>query len=177
MTYIYINDDIVRDPKQVLAALAEPIRRRSEFVERVAQIRGVAQPTAARHGYTPRQWIEWYEKEPLTDDDFETTLAREDPCEVDPQKCKRGAFKAEVRNTCFNFQFAMGLLRHPAGSIHTLLELWREYMNSTGYNAEKERSRKVGTADDAAVARKAARVAAKGEVKRLRSQMKRAEFL
>jgi len=181
MTHIYFNDAIVRDPEQVVAALAEPIRRRRDYVTRLAQSRGVAQPTAARDGYTQTEWIDWYEQNPLTEYDFKKCLDEwKNDVQLHPKTCakiakneeeegnrrdkkrklreyKRGAFKAEVRNTCLSFQLALGLLQHPPGSIHTLLEHWRQYMNSAGYQAEKERSRKVDESDESDVARKAAR--------------------
>jgi hypothetical protein len=67
MTQIYIKGAIVRDSEQVLAALAEPIRRRRAYVDRVAHSRSGVERTHA-------EWIRWYEHNPLTEDDFKACL-------------------------------------------------------------------------------------------------------
>jgi hypothetical protein len=199
MTTIHIEGTIVRDPKQVLAALAEPIRRRRAYVDHVAHSRGVAQPTASRGQYAAKEWIHWYQNNPLTEEDFEaclnqwksdlqleeTTLAKIEKEEAEGKKGfrkkirgrRRGAFKGELKKACINYQLALGLLKHPPVSIHTLLKYWSEYMMSPGYQQEKNRSRKVDEEDEAAVAQKEARIEVKSKLYKLRHKMKQVQAL
>jgi hypothetical protein len=188
----------------VLDALAEPIRRRSAYVARVAHSRGVAQPTAARDRYNPAEWTQaewthWYENNPLTEKDFtacldewksdvqleEKTLAKiaKEGAEGSRaykeklRECMRSAFKVEVKDSCPNYQLALGLLQHPPGSIHTLLDYWRKYMISSGYQEEKERSRKLKAGENAAVLQKAARTEVKKKLDELRHKKRQVEAL
>ena len=50
------------------------IRVREDMVHRIANNRGVSQPADTQGGLTVQQYLDWYKKEPLSNDDFEWAL-------------------------------------------------------------------------------------------------------
>ena len=160
LAQIYLNDNVVRDQEQVLAVLAEPIRRRRAYVSVVATRRGVAQHAADQgYGYTPQQWAEWYENNPLSEHEFQEALkqwkdnfpihgstlgkiAEQEAYDKRASKARarrtRGqAFKVHVKDTCAHYPLAMAVLSHPPATVKTLLQSWATYLISPDYLDER----------------------------------------
>ena len=62
----------INSEDEVLQALAIPMRRRQEFVNSIAQNRGVSQP--AMWKYTVDQWRDWYSERLLSEPDMDLAV-------------------------------------------------------------------------------------------------------
>jgi hypothetical protein len=136
----FINGNTIRDPEQLVQAMAEPIRRRRAYVFAVANRRGVAQCL----GYTVQAWTNWYANNPLSPNDLEEavkqwkhdfpihqeTLDKIRELEelntrhskAEARRARNGAFKVYMHEACIHMQLAMTFLSHPPAAVNTLLE-------------------------------------------------------
>ncbi len=53
-----------------------------------------------------------------------------------------GAWRVHLANTCGRHQLAIALLKYPTAAVDTLLEHWREYINSDEYRQHKARAKR-----------------------------------
>ena len=151
-----------------MAMMAEPMHRRRSFVSALATRRGVdsvggiAPVERQAQEYTVQEWVDWYNRNPLSQDDMcdavdewknDFPFASQAHYDIlmqentrqskkDARALKNGAFKKFVSTECIHMQLAMGLLRAPPDAMHMVLEKWSEYMKSEEHAVQVNRSRK-----------------------------------
>ena len=61
---------------------------------------------------------------------------------------RNGAFAAYLMQTAIHKQLALACLKSATATVHTLLQAWSEYMQSTEHEKEKQRSRLIKPEDE-----------------------------
>ncbi len=190
---IFLDRFAIRTREQVFRLLQEPIRRREEFVRSEAVRLSTAQPAANNGNYTVEQWHDWYATTSLSDEEMDRAvkLWKEDfPMHADTRakvqafqwtssrsdkkkarELVNGAFKAYLHQECVGQPLAMAFLSHPPAKVDTLLAHWAHYMNSSEYEKQRRRSRKVIGDNAADVQEKEEQMQVKIKVHALRHQL------
>ena len=156
----------VKSPEQILTFFADVSERRKACIEIVAQSRGVEHST--RWGeYTRDEWRGWLQENPFDEHDMTENVAKwkEDfqrndfeqqekvakwrkentrESKKQAQAMVNGAWKTHLAEKygTRGRQLAMAFLKCPSTNVYSLLSQWREYLQSTEYKEERERSRK-----------------------------------
>ncbi len=151
----------IKSKQEVLDLMAEPIRRREAYIDKLAVMRGVRQPT--RRQYTMQQWKQWLSSRPLDKEDMDGAVRewkkdfenaefrqqeqvaewRQEDTRESKQRATQlinGAWKSELSKRYGRFQLALAFVKHPTATVDTLLESWSMYMRSPEYRRQRERS-------------------------------------
>ena len=127
-----------------------PIRCRHDFITALGARRGDTHPADGSRWYTEQQWLDWYDKYPLSPramdeavhawkHDFPMhadtvkklkTWQREDTRESKKhaKELRNGAFAVYLRDECINEQLAMSVLKFPSKHIDHLVHSWARHM-------------------------------------------------
>ena len=151
MLYVNQGGYGIREDKELQRFMAIPIDVRKDMVNRIAiYCQGV---------YTVQQIVDWYNSQPLSNNDFDWALAQwkqefpmhqhtrqrietwnEENTRESKKKANQlqnGAFKAFLHQECLNMHLALALLKHPTATVNTLLDELRQYLQSPQYQQEK----------------------------------------
>ena len=152
----------LRNKNEISRILAEPIAIRSQIIRREALDRAVLDSR-----YSAKQWEDCLKRRPLEKERMEEAVSdfkndfmekhmhgttREKVEELraigdreSKKKAKdmeRGAFNAWLHRRYGVPKIAYYLMKHPPNAVDTLLQAWKDYVNSEDYGTEKKRSRK-----------------------------------
>ena len=182
----------IRPESELNEKLGFAIRMREIFVKRIAWHR-------RNQWHTEQQWLDWYNAEPLSDEDFEwaintwreefpmrahTSLKIAELFHEDSRKSKkkarglrRGAFNAYLQQECMNSNLALALLKHPSAMLDSLLKEWAQYLESPEYAEERERAKKLDDDDEQGHNEKRRQNELRMQVHILRHQVRKAAYL
>ena len=144
----------IKSKEEVRHLVAEPIRRREAYIDKLAVIRGVPQPAPGQ--YTMQQWKWWLSSRPLNETDMEGAV---DEWKKDFENAEfrqreqvakwrrkgtrgskkkasdliNGAWKAELSERYGRFQLPIAFMKHPTATVDSLLQSWSMYMSSPEY--------------------------------------------
>ena len=184
----------IKSKEEIVKLFGDVSQRRNDFIQKLTIARGVAQPTGS-NVYTQEQWRQWLSQTSLNCNDMKAAVAAwKNDFEItefkqtakveqwriedtrDSKKRARelvnGAFRAHLKDLYGRPKLALAFLECPTAMVDNVLKVWREYMNSPGYQKERDCSRKDRTEED-----KKDEVSAKVKVYRLRHQCRRCKIL
>jgi hypothetical protein len=176
--------------EQVVKAMAEPIRRRQDCINKHANHHGLDNSNS----YSVIEWKYWLTEQPLQTNMMNDAI-RQWKYEFPMKDSKRiqihelfkentrlskknarsewkGAWKAHLHQEHISSHLATAFLCFPASTVDSLLLAWKSHMHSPEHKREQERSRKIDTEDFNRVCKKSYEVYAKIRVQNLRHQLK-----